>query len=1183
MGVKFTEEQQRVIDLRNCNILVSAAAGSGKTAVLVERIINRLTKDKPLLDVDRLLIVTFTDAAASEMKERIHGAIEKALELEPDNVHLQRQATLIHQAKITTMHTFCMSVVREYFHKIGLDPGFRVAETGELELLKRDILEEVLEASYQEGTPEFLEFVESFASGKDDRTLEDLILQLHRFSESYPNPEKWLDSCVMQYDISNSEMLEQKSFVKEIVSEVQKISKDLQEQLLFAIAICRSEEGPNWYVDALCSDIDFLGKLEHCESFFEMRECVQCLEWQQLGRKRKTDVVSEEKVMQVKAIRETVKDAVGSIEKMYFFQNVEEMCSDMERAGQHVKVLIELVKRFEAAFLSEKRRKNLIDFGDMEHYALQILTKEVDGELVPSEVAEAYQEKFDEVMIDEYQDSNFLQEAIMTSVSGIFKGRYNMFMVGDVKQSIYRFRLSRPELFMEKFHTYTIGEGEKQRIDLHKNFRSRREVLESTNYVFEQIMTPSLGGIEYDEKAALHLGAKYEEIPGNKTELLILDAPKTTAAERMELEAEMIARRIKDLKATHTVLDKATGVNRPVRYGDIVILARSLKGWNEVFSKVLQSHGIPTYISSKEGYFKTQEICVLLEYLKILDNPLQEIPFTSVLTSMFAGVTAEELALLRMHSDGGQMYTCVKEYLKDGENPLLLQKLSRFIELYETLRAMVPYTAIHVLLWQLLQESGYADYVAALPGGEQRVANLEMLVEKAVAFEGTSYKGLFHFVRYMEQMEKYEVEYGEANIMDEQMDVVSLMSIHKSKGLEFPIVFVAGLGKEFNTQDTKKTVQLHAEWGIGIDSIDSGLRVKMPTLLKKAISQKLKKESSAEELRVLYVAMTRAKEKLILTAAVPNLEKRINSLELLHAHRERQLPYYTLVNAKDFLEWILASVCRGWDRELPIQIQVTDIEELVMREAEETEKEWITREILSMWDTNKVYDAVMKGNIEEQFHYCYPYSEGMNLKQKLSVSEIKKRHYVEAEGEMVYQEEEIIPLLPNFLQEDTELKGASRGTAYHKFLEILDYSREYDRESLLCELEEKRQAGHLTDEMVECIKIEDILTLLHSNLGKRMRLAASKGVYFTEQPFVLGMEEGKETILIQGIIDVYFEEEDGLVLLDYKTDRVYQKEELIARYKSQLDYYAEALRRLTGKPVKERLIYSFSLQTEIAV
>lgn len=1201
MGVTFTKEQQQVIDLRERNILVSAAAGSGKTAVLVERIITRLTKDPSPIDVDQLLVVTYTDPAAAEMKERIRGAIEKALEACPEDEHLQRQATLVHHAKVTTIHSFCVSVIRDYFHTIDLDPGFRVGEDGELKLLKQDVVDEVLENWYQEARPEFLYLVESFATGRDDRKIGEIILKLYEYSRSYPNPDAWLDNCVQYYRISSVEELEEAPFIQKVVQEIHEILKDIEENLNFAKTICNEEDGPKAYLAAIDSDLCWVAKLQQAERLNEMRNVLTALEWQSL--KRNTDKqISAAKIEMVKDIRNECKETVKEVKETFFYDDVENMLANMNAAKGNMETLAALVKDFANAFAEKKQSKNMIDFSDMEHYALKILTREEDGKLVPSPVANEYQEKFEEIMIDEYQDSNYVQEAILTSVSSVSSGKYNIFMVGDVKQSIYRFRLARPELFMEKYHTYSEEEAECQRIDLHKNFRSRREVLDSTNYIFRQIMTKGFGGIEYDDKAALYVGASYEEKPGNETEVLLIDVSERAEGLTVrETEALLIANRIKELVGHHLILDKKTGEYRKAEYGDIVILTRSIKGWTDIFLRVLKEEGVPAYSISKEGYFEAREIQMILDYLRVLDNPRQDIPFTAVLCSPFAGLSTEELAMIKSDTQAKTFYERVTAYLETGTDTHLKEKLQDFMVQLENFRRKVPYTAIHDLLWEILEKTGFGNYVASLPSGEQRAANLEMLIEKAISFESTSYKGLFHFVRYIEQLKKYDVDYGEANIQDESANVVSLMSIHKSKGLEFPIVFVAGMEKKFNLQDTSDSVVLHSELGAGIDFIDIESREKSPSLLKRIIQKEVQKESIAEELRVLYVAMTRAKEKLILTGAVANLDKRLADCSNLKYRQEMALPYTRLTGARKYFDWIIPALYRNqvlapvldwaemenpWQNkffqdEIPMIVKVIGVEDLTEQALEEKWKETITRQILQNWDTDAVYDETLKEHLEEQFSFLYPYAKESGTKQKVSVSELKKQAYLEEEE---IEEEVVIPLLPKFMQQETQLTGASRGTAYHRVLELLDFTENYDEPKLRKTIRKMVENHLLTEEMAACVEISDILTFLGASVGRRMQQASQRNQFHAEQPFVLGDEkEDLEMRLIQGIIDVYFEEEGELVVLDYKTDKVWRAEELLERYQLQLDYYAKVLERVTGKPVKEKIIYSFTLQKEIEV
>ena len=1197
--MEWTKEQQQVIELRNRNILVSAAAGSGKTAVLVERIIRRLTEAEQPIDVDELLIVTFTEAAASEMKERILLAIEKKLEEHPEDVHLQRQASLIHNSMITTIHSFCLSVIREHFHTIDLDPGFRIGEEGELKLLKKDVLEELLEAEYEGADPAFLEFVERYATGRDDQKLEELIQQVYEFSRSYPNPSRWLQDCVDAYEVESVEEWMKSPAARLVEENIRSYAEDAVSLLEGGVRICEEPDGPYMYKEALESEKEGWLYLMAAENLGDMFARKGNAEGGKLKANRDKNV-SKELSEQVKEIRKQTKGFLTDILKNYLFQSPEEMIEDMKAAKTTVKELVLLVEKFAEAFAEKKRSRNLIDFGDMEQLALRILTEEKEGELVPSLVAAEYQKQFKEIMIDEYQDSNLIQEAILTSVSTIWQGRYNIFMVGDVKQSIYRFRLSRPELFMEKYDTYDLEDGEKQRIDLHKNFRSRREVLDSTNFVFRQIMTKGLGGIAYDDNAALYFGAEYyKEQTGNETEVLIVDTDVELPAEEQaqetarEMEARAVARRIKELMEHHTVMDKETGEFRKVQYRDIVILTRSLKGWTDVFTRVLNREGIPTYTGSREGYFETLEIETILNYLRVLDNPNQDIPLTAVLSSPIVGLSGEELAKLRSLDQEAAFSKCVKRYMKEGADEVLKAKLLECFRQMTYFREMVPYTAIHELLWRILEETGYRYLAAAMPGGEQRSANIDMLLEKAKAFEGTSYKGLFNFVRYIEQLKKYDVDYGEANIADEQADTVRLMSIHKSKGLEIPIVFVAGMSKKFNKLDVTREIVIHPELGIGVDCIDLEKRTKAPTFLKKAIQREVHLENLGEELRILYVAMTRAKEKLLLVGSMGDVEKKLGKYESLKNREEKQLSFSMLSGAGSYFDWVLPCYLRYPWKEAYGQVKTIDLEQLVSEELVEDLEADYKKETFLNWDTERVFEEEFKKRLEGQFSYRYPYEKAEEMKLKFTVSELKReQEEPEESGELLYKEEVQIPMLPKKLMEEGSLKGAGRGTAYHKVLELLDFSREYKKETLETELKEMERNEKISKEIYKTIWVWDILKFLSTGSAKRMHQAAKLGRLHKEQPFVLGVDAREiypkeklsgmeELLLIQGIIDVWFEEEDGLVVLDYKTDRVADGEELREKYRAQLEYYAQALERVTGKTVKEKIIYSFALQEEI--
>ena len=1209
MGVKWTSEQQKVVDLRDRNILVSAAAGSGKTAVLVERIIRRLTEDDPPTDVDRLLIVTFTEAAAAEMKERIGAAIEKKLSERPGDIRLERQATLIHSAQITTIHSFCLSVIRDHFHVIGIDPGFRIAEEGELKLLKQDVLEELLEECYAQADEEFLDFTERFGSGKSDKKIEEIILNMYEYSRSYPLPDRWLDQCVEAYE---SEDLETRAQER-----VRMRTADIRRVLEHGLKICEEPDGPYMYGDMLDSDLEELGTLERADNFDAMYSAAAAFKWKRLSSK-KDDTVSPDKKEKVRKLREQAKSLLKGIQEDYFYAPREVWRQDMQDALPSVATLTELVKRFADMLDEKKRLRNMIDFNDMEQFALAILTEEKDGELVPSAVAGEYQDRFDEVMIDEYQDSNLVQETILTSVSRVSRGEYNIFMVGDVKQSIYSFRLSRPELFMEKYNTYSLEDSVTQRIDLHKNFRSRAEVLDSVNDIFRQIMKKELGGIEYDDSAALYPGAEFPPLPAGKensckSELLLLDKEDTGGEDERRAEARMIARRIRELIRDGVVLDKETREYRRVQYRDMVILTRSIRGWAEVFSSVLGEEGIPAYSVSREGYFETYEVSVLLDYLKILDNARQDLPLTAVLTSPFGGLDTRELAEIRIAYPNVPFYEaaamCVEsDTAGDACMEELRGKLRRFYDQVRYFREKVSYTPIHELLEEIIDRTGYGLYIAAMPGGAQRMANVEMLTERAAAFEGTSYKGLFNFVRYIAQLKKYDVDYGEAGIMDEQADTVRIMSIHKSKGLEFPIVFAAGMGKRFNTQDTKGSVLLHSEWGAGVDLIDLKRRTKTPTFLKKMIREETVLENLAEEMRILYVALTRAKEKLIMTGAAKITEDGAVS-DVSSVFRTE--------GARCYLDWVLPCILSDETgkvtQEPPVEVAVFRAEDIIPQQ-EETQAEVLAEDVLQNWDVSRVYEPELRERLDAQIDYVYPFEDEGKMKLKFTVSELKKwASLAEEAGEEMYEEPVVVLLIPQFLKEEETLTGASRGSAYHKLMELLDFTAYHgngdpgengyapepadgsaykrSEEILAGAVEQLRREGRLTDEMAECIRPQDILRFLRCRSGRRMADAARNGKLYKEQPFVLGVDASEiypedrsgEKILVQGIIDVYFEEPDGLVVLDYKTDKVRTGNELKEKYHAQLDYYAQALEQLTEKPVKEKIIYSFTLGEEIEV
>lgn len=1215
MGVSWTEEQQKVIDTRNCNILVSAAAGSGKTAVLVERIIQRITDKNNPVDIDELLIVTFTRAAAGEMKERIRQAIEKKLEANPEDEHLQRQSTLVHHALITTIDSFCSYIVKNYFHLIDLDPSFRMGDEGEMRLLQADVADAVLEEAYTEEAPSFLAFSDGFAGGKTDKKIPEMIIKLYSFSMSYPYPEEWLLNCRKAYEVESIEELENAEWMKLIKNEVKQEIKEASMLLKQSLEVSKEPDGPAFYIGLLEDEVSALEKSEQIECFFEWKEMLDKLEFKRLpaGKKAEKELVSESRQELAKNLRNEAKEQIKALKERYFQETAEEMQENLQRAGEPVGVLIDLTLAFMKLYREKKKEKNILDFGDLEHYALEILINHTEEKDERTDAARELSKKFAEIMIDEYQDSNLVQEKLLTSVSKIEDGIYNIFMVGDVKQSIYRFRLARPDLFMEKFKTYPQEAGENcLRIDLHKNFRSRAEVLEGVNYLFYQIMGEDLGGVEYDSTAALYPGRtfppKQEEESEPATEVLLLEDEEENTR---ELEARMVALRIGELAGKYLVLDKKTEEYRPAKYSDFTILLRTMSGWAETFKKILNSCGIPASVTTKTGYFSAQEVTTVLDYLKILDNPMQDIPLAAALHGLPDGFSFQELAeikVLGMENEKNGFYEAL--LLGEKLSSPLGEKIRRFFAVYRDLRRKVPYTPMHELIWDFYDATDFLVYQQSFVSGEQRKANLLMLAEKARDYESTSYRGLFNFIRYIENLKKYQVDFGEANTLSENEDTVRIMSIHGSKGLEFPIVFVCGMGKQINMQDARESIVLHPDLGIGSPYVDTQLRIRTRTILQKAVQREILLESLGEELRILYVALTRAKEKLILTGVTSKLEDTLKSFEMLKKQEEERLPYGLRVKGKSYLDWVLAALARHramkplyemydfsvyslnemYDREPDFTVRQVQPLELVLDEAQLRTEEMLKKGELLLWDSSEVYDEKWRKLFRDSFSYEYPYQAEGAIPAKLTVSEIKRMQSADTEeSEILLEKEETEEIVPLFMQETKEeLKGAAKGTLYHRVWENLDYEKIDTKEQI-----EEQLENMLTTEEKKSIWISDFYRFAKNPLAVRMKAAAQRGQLYREQPFVIAMPanqmkkeyETEEEILVQGIIDAYFEEEDGLVLVDYKTDKVQkgQEKELIEKYKVQMRYYKKALEMITDREVKEIYIYSTGIGKAVLV
>lgn len=1272
MGMKFTPEQQRVIELHNSNILVSAAAGSGKTAVLVERIIRMICDGEHPADIDRLLIVTFTNAAAAEMRERIAAGIAARLEADPGNEHIQKQSALLHNAQITTIDSFSLFLIRNHFNEIGLDPDFRVADEGEIKLLQQEVLAQLLEDAYagqfvSEAPEQFHACVEYFCPGGRESVLEQHILNLSRYAGSFPWPAEWLEERKNDYAAGDMEALVHSDYGQYLTERVNRTVEGGLEKLQEVKRLCELPDGPYMYGELTDAEIEQLERLTSCKDLEEQAAKVPAVTFARLPSK-KDDSVDPAKRELAKAIRNSVKDTLSDLSESYFKTPLELAVEQGKACREPLRMLLDLVLEFDRRLLAAKQERHLIDFSDMEHYALQILLKrekveetgstgtnraETKYRIVPSDVAMEYRQYFQEILIDEYQDSNLVQEYLLSAISGEEEGRYNRFMVGDVKQSIYKFRLARPELFLEKYDIYQET-GDLCRIDLAKNFRSRIQVVDAVNDVFSRIMSREIGGIAYDDKAALYPGAVYpaQEDPAYGSELLLIRKPEKGEREESgigeqhaegagvlvdydnvrQLEALAIVARIKQLKGSLKVMEKSTGELRPVRYSDMVILLRTTSGWDEEFKKILEQQGIPVYITSKTGYFGALEVQELLQFLRVLDNPRQDIPLFGVMQSVFGGFTQEEIAQIRSGGEGHSrkrmtLYEALKEVAQSGrtveegeeisagesagEEAELSQKADTFLQRIGHYRDLTPFTSIRDLLQRILDDYDYLNYVTALPAGSKRRANVEMLLTKASAFEKTSYFGLFHFIRYMEQLEKYDVDYGEADTLDENADVVRIMSIHKSKGLEFPVVFVSGLSKRFNMQDANQSLIVDMDLGVAVDYVDSVRRIKNKTLRRAVLSAKMKEDNLAEELRVLYVALTRAREKLILTAV---LDKADEKWELAQMTGQERLTYLDFCEAGSYMDFLLPIL-----PQTGIAVKTLRTEDLAVEELREQLRMGDRREqlrLIACGETTLTGDPEENERklmyLRERFAYQYPHPGLQKLYTKTTVSELKIAAMAEKDEAAfhTFEEKEVVPYIPGFRREQEKVSGAVRGNAFHRTMELLDftylftesglftgcpnnyeeYRRGLDKNRLQNRLEEFLQREtislRLTEEYAKAVSLPKILNFLEQELAYRMWRAQEQGLLYREQPFVLGIDAKRldpdlpegEKVLIQGIIDVFFIEDGEIVLLDYKTDVIDSLEALWNRYNVQIQYYEEALTKLMQMPVKERILYSFYLE-----
>ncbi|PKM82696.1 MAG: helicase-exonuclease AddAB subunit AddA [Firmicutes bacterium HGW-Firmicutes-14] len=1217
---KWTPEQREAISARGCSLLVAAAAGAGKTAVLVERIIRRITDETDPVDVDKLLVVTFTKAAAAEMRERISSAITAELTAKPHSRHLSRQLTLLNRASITTIHSFCLDILKQYFHKIDLDPVFRVADETETALLRLETLEEMFEDFYAHENQDFFHLVDAFGGDRDDVFLQGTVLKLLDFARSNPWPEEWLKNLPENYNCTEGVPLEELPWGRTILDFVSIQLAGCRSRLERGLVKASSPGGPASYIENLVHDLAIVDDLIRAVSISweEAYTVFSGIELIKLNSCRDKNV-DEQLKQGVKNLRDEVKKALTNIKKDYFSRPSGELLADLKLVAPMARTLSELTLEFGSRYQKAKTEKSILDFSDLEHLCLKALLDEgsAPGRLIPSQAACELREHFIEVLVDEYQDINDVQESILQLVSRDDYSGPNLFMVGDVKQSIYRFRLAEPSLFMKKYAEYPRDKGGLSLgIDLSVNFRSRREVVDTVNYIFRQLMTGGLSEIKYDAKAELVFGADYPEEPADNgpvknpgtTEIYLLDRLEDAmpGAEHGEIdavqrEARLIANRIRKMVSGDEehpgpefyINDRKMGCPRPVSYRDIVVLLRTTKSTVNTFLEEFRAAGLPAFADTGTGYFEATEVHTMMSLLKIIDNPRQDIPLAAVLRSPVAGLDAGELAEIRLCDTEGGFYDAIIRfavmYLAGNISGETGKKVSGFLAKLDSWRTIARQGTLSELVWRLYNETDFYAYVGGLPGGSDRQANLRSLYHKARQFESAGFRGLFRFLRFYERFLDTGSDLGTARALGENEDVVRVLSIHKSKGLEFPVVFVAGLGKQFNFTDLTQRFQVHKELGLGLPVVDLDLRLVYPSIAQSAVKRKLHLELLAEEMRILYVALTRAREKLILAGSARDLKRSAEKWGENVPLKGWPLPETELVQAKSYLDWIGPAIMRHTDG-APLIIYAGEIDKSLFLIPETS---LANPELL---ESVKEFKQVDKGGghldtLSRQLNWQYPFRNLAAKPAKSSVTELKRLFAGDLAGEetnILYSSRPVTR--PQFLQQSTGLSAAERGTAMHTVMQHLDLGSEINVETVSSQLNRLVDREIISAEAAGSVDIRSITAFFESDLGQRMLKAENVR---SEVPFTMAVPvsivysdlEGceDEMLLVQGVIDCLLDEGDGVVIIDYKTDRVSagETEEAAGNYRGQLNLYASAVEDILRKPVKEKYLYFFVPGVEI--
>ena len=1211
--VKWTNEQLQAIQEKDSNILVAAAAGSGKTAVLVERIIHKIIDEQ--MDIDKILVVTFTNAAASEMRERILEAIYKKLEENPENVHLQRQIILLNKASICTIHSFCLDVIHNHFYEIDLPSNFKIADTAEIDLLKQEVLDDLFEQKYTENDKDFIELLENYTNYRGDEALQELVLKIYKFIQSSPFPLKWLQEKLELLKIEDKD-ISQTIWGKLII---QAVEDDIQESIM-QLETVKSKmalypEMTKFY-QKICEDLIIIKDLQNYNSWDELYIKLLNFNFSKWPVDKKvTNDLKEDS----KEIRDKVKKHIKEKTAKLLSCPQEQAVKDLKIITPILEKLANLVTEFTKNFAEKKKEKNCIDFNDIEHFALKILLDENNN---PTEVAKKYKEKFEEIAIDEYQDSNLVQEAILTSIS---KGN-NIFMVGDVKQSIYKFRQARPELFLQKYDEYKNKEEKTQednlKIQLFRNFRSRQNILNITNLVFESIMSKELGDIHYNENEYLNYGANYPEPEEIKNyagiaELDIIDLKEDESItafegeedeeeqERVEddvLEAKFVANKIQELlDSDYMVFDKKQGY-RKIRPKDIVILLRATSNLSPIYEKEISDLELPVFSDTSGTYLDTVEIQTILSVLKIIDNPLQDIPLVVVLRSSICNFTDNDLITIRLTDRNCNFYEALikTRIIFDGD---LKDKIESFLEKLEKWKSISQYMPLDEFIWQIYLDTGYYQYVGLLPNGAMRQANLKTLFEKAKQYEKASFKGLFNFIQFIDKLKKQNGDLASAKLIGENEDVIRIMSIHKSKGLEFPVVFLCNSHKKFNMQDLNDNILLHQDIGFGPTIMDTTKKIKYSSIAKDAIKLKMKQETLSEEQRILYVALTRAKEKLYITGRSKDFTKYVqdkNKVLEMYESENIKLDAKLMKKANSYLDWIMYVYLFNQGRTITLkgeQYKLSDIITLNVSNKKDLLKALAKEEVVEQIDLKEKIEQILKNKSDEEnkkseqalkelLEWKYDYIVDTTLPTKSSVTKIKQEKIKLEEMLKGIESEEVEykkSYTPKFMQEDKKISNAEKGTLVHLCIQRLDERKDYelkDIQNMILNLVEKEI---ITKNEADAIDVNLIYQYTKSQLFEELRQA--KEVH-KEQPFYINIpakdvvseaENSKKNILVQGIIDLYYiDKNDNLVLIDFKTDYISNepnaKEKILEKYKVQLEIYKTALEQALGRKVNKTAI-----------